>query len=178
MPNISLPYKTECTSLCTHTVPQPSACLSPPFLSLRGVFSPFLLPASPSNDRLLCLFFLSQTNIYNDVVEILCEVQLASIESSHAAPRSAEQLSLLCHPTKSQLCTIATYEVIPDADMWANVYIVTTYFFFPPFLMTQQTHVTMYYYFLTCSCDSLVQIHPEVFVSIFSCLLILNQLTY
>jgi hypothetical protein len=30
--------------------------------------------------------------------------------------------------------------------------------------MTQQTHVTMYYYFLTRSYDSLVQIHIEDFL--------------
>jgi hypothetical protein len=29
------------------------------------------------------------------------------------------------------------------------------------FLMTQQTHVTVYYYFLTRSCDSLVQIRTD-----------------
>jgi hypothetical protein len=54
------------------------------------------------------------------------------------------------------------------------------------FLMTQQTHVTVYNYFLTRSCDSLVQIHPEDSVSIFKLLtddhsarlLILNQLAY
>jgi hypothetical protein len=38
---------------------------------------------------------------------------------------------------------------------------VTTFFFFFSFLMTQQTHVTMYDYFLTRSCDSLVQIRTD-----------------
>jgi hypothetical protein len=38
---------------------------------------------------------------------------------------------------------------------------VTTYFFFFSFLITQQTHVTVYYYFLTRSCDSLVQIRTD-----------------
>jgi hypothetical protein len=38
---------------------------------------------------------------------------------------------------------------------------VTTYFFFSAFSMTQQTHVTMYYYSLTHSYDSLIQICPE-----------------
>jgi hypothetical protein len=38
---------------------------------------------------------------------------------------------------------------------------VTTYFFLSAFLMTQQTHVTVYYYFLTHLYDSLVQICPE-----------------
>jgi hypothetical protein len=39
--------------------------------------------------------------------------------------------------------------------------VVTTYFSFSTFLMTQQTHVTVYYYFLTRSYDSLIQICPE-----------------
>jgi Reverse transcriptase (RNA-dependent DNA polymerase) len=56
--------------------------------------------------------------------------------------------------------------------------LVTTYFSFSSFLMTQQTHVTMYYYFLTHSCDSLVQIRPEDSVSIFSCLLMITQHAY
>jgi hypothetical protein len=34
-------------------------------------------------------------------------------------------------------------------------------FSFPTFVITQQTHVTVYYYLLTRSCDSLVQIHTE-----------------
>jgi hypothetical protein len=38
---------------------------------------------------------------------------------------------------------------------------VTIYFFFFSFLMTQQTHVTVYDYFLTRSCDSLVQIRTD-----------------
>ena len=46
------------------------------------------------------------------------------------------------------------------------------------FLMTQQTHVTVYYYFLTRSYDSFVQIHSEDSVSIFSCLLMITQHAY
>jgi RNA polymerase II-associated factor 1 len=55
-------------------------------------------------------------------VEISREAQLASIESSFAAARSAEQLSALRHPTKPRLRAVATYEVLPDADVWANAY--------------------------------------------------------
>jgi hypothetical protein len=57
-------------------------------------------------------------------------------------------------------------------------FVVMTYFFFSTFLMTQQTHVTVYYYFLTCSCNSLVQIRSEDSVSIFSCLLMITQHAY
>jgi hypothetical protein len=55
---------------------------------------------------------------------------------------------------------------------------VTTYFSFFSFLMTQQTHVTVYYYFLTRSYDSLVQIRSEDSVSIFSRLLMITQHAY
>jgi hypothetical protein len=49
-----------------------------------------------------------------------------------------------------------------------------TYFFLSSLLMTQQTHVTVYYYFLTRSCDSLVQIKQMTPFSIFSCLLMIT----
>ena len=45
-----------------------------------------------------------------------------SIENSFAAARSAEQLSALRHPTKPRLRAVAEYEVLPDADVWANAY--------------------------------------------------------
>jgi hypothetical protein len=44
--------------------------------------------------------------------------------------------------------------------------------------MTQQAHVTVYYYFLTHLCDSLVQIHSEESVSTFSCLLMITRHAY
>jgi RNA polymerase II-associated factor 1 len=55
-------------------------------------------------------------------VDISREAQLASIESSFAAARAAEQLGTLRHPTKPRLRAVATYEVLPDADVWANAY--------------------------------------------------------
>ena len=63
-----------------------------------------------------------RTNFRNDVVDISREAQLASIENSFAAARSSEQLSSLRHPTKPRLRAVATYEVLPDADVWANAY--------------------------------------------------------
>ncbi|KAH9990926.1 RNA polymerase II-associated [Russula vinacea] len=62
------------------------------------------------------------TNLQNEVVDISREAQLASIENSFAAARSAEQLGALRHPTKPRLRAVATYEVLPDADVWANAY--------------------------------------------------------
>jgi hypothetical protein len=50
---------------------------------------------------------------------------------------------------------------------------------FSAFLMTQQILVTVYYYFLTRLCDSLVQICTEApIASIFSCLLMITQHAY
>ncbi|KAI9453017.1 Paf1-domain-containing protein [Lactarius psammicola] len=58
----------------------------------------------------------------NDVVDVSREAQLASIESSFAAARGADELGVLRHPTKPRLRAVATYEVLPDADVWANAY--------------------------------------------------------
>ena len=55
-------------------------------------------------------------------MDISRDAQLASIENSFAAGRSAEQLDTLRHPTKPRLRAVATYEVLPDADVWANAY--------------------------------------------------------
>ena len=55
-------------------------------------------------------------------MDVSHKVQLASIESSFAAAHGADELGTLRHPTKPCLRTIATYEILPDADMWANAY--------------------------------------------------------
>lgn len=64
----------------------------------------------------------ARSNFQNDAVDISREAQLASIENSFAAAQSAEQLGTLRHPTKPRLRAVATYEVLPDADVWANAY--------------------------------------------------------
>lgn len=63
-----------------------------------------------------------RTNLRYDAVDKSCEAQLVSIENSFAAARSSEQLSSLRHPTKPCLRAVSTYEVLPDADVWANAY--------------------------------------------------------
>ena len=63
-----------------------------------------------------------RTNFRNEVVDISREAQLASIENSFAAARGTEQLGSLRHPTKPRLRAVETYEVLPDADVWANAY--------------------------------------------------------
>ena len=49
-------------------------------------------------------------------------MQLASIESSFATAHGADELSTLRHPTKPRLRAVATYEILPDVDVWANAY--------------------------------------------------------
>ncbi|KAF8268695.1 Paf1-domain-containing protein [Lactarius quietus] len=58
----------------------------------------------------------------NDVVDVSRDAQLASIDSSFGAARAADDLNALRHPTKPRLRAVATYEVLPDADVWANAY--------------------------------------------------------
>ncbi len=55
-------------------------------------------------------------------MDVSREAQLASIENSFGAARGADELSVLRHPTKPRLRAVATYEVLPDADVWANAY--------------------------------------------------------
>ena len=55
-------------------------------------------------------------------MDVSRDAQLASIDSSFAAAHAAHELSTLRHPTKPRLRAVATYEVLPDADVWANAY--------------------------------------------------------
>jgi RNA polymerase II-associated factor 1 len=55
-------------------------------------------------------------------VDVSREAQLASIDSSFGAARASDDLNALRHPTKPRLRAVATYEVLPDADVWANAY--------------------------------------------------------
>ncbi|KAN0138192.1 RNA polymerase II-associated [Lactarius tabidus] len=61
------------------------------------------------------------TNL-NDAVDVSRDAQLASIDSSFGAARASDDLNALRHPTKPRLRAVATYEVLPDADVWANAY--------------------------------------------------------
>ena len=55
-------------------------------------------------------------------MDVSRDAQLASIDSSFVAARAADSLGTLRHPTKPRLRAVATYEVLPDADVWANAY--------------------------------------------------------
>ena len=56
------------------------------------------------------------------MVDVSRDAQLASIDSSFAAASASHELGALRHPTKPRLRAVATYEVLPDADVWANAY--------------------------------------------------------
>ena len=70
---------------------------------------------------LYILIFAYSTSLH-DAVDVSRDAQLASIDSSFGAARAADSLSTLRHPTKPRLRAVATYEVLPDADVWANAY--------------------------------------------------------
>jgi len=55
-------------------------------------------------------------------VDISRKAQIASIENSFVAVRSAEQLSSLWQPTKPRLRAIAASEALLDVDVCTNVY--------------------------------------------------------
>ena len=50
------------------------------------------------------------------------DAQLAFNDSSFAAARASNELGALRHPAKPRLRAVSMYEVLPDADMWANAY--------------------------------------------------------
>lgn len=47
--------------------------------------------------------------------------QLRDIDASFAAIESSV-LSELRHPTKPELTAVEAFEILPDADIWANAY--------------------------------------------------------
>ncbi|KAI0047855.1 Paf1-domain-containing protein, partial [Auriscalpium vulgare] len=55
-------------------------------------------------------------------VDISRDAQLRSIDASFLAANGQFDLADLRHPTKPGLRAVASYEVLPDADVWANAY--------------------------------------------------------
>ena len=50
------------------------------------------------------------------------DAQLVSNDSSFATARASHELGVLRHPAKPRLHAVSMYEVLPDADIWANAY--------------------------------------------------------
>jgi RNA polymerase II-associated factor 1 len=92
----------------------------------RAPAADLFVPSPPSSPILLLLHltnsFSRRSSLQNDAVDVSREAQIVSIENSFAAARSGEQLSSLRHPTKPRVRAVAAYEVLPDADVWANAY--------------------------------------------------------
>ncbi|CAK5269161.1 unnamed protein product [Mycena citricolor] len=56
------------------------------------------------------------------VIDVSPEAQLRTIEASFAAANNQFNLESLVHPNKPGVRAVASYEVLPDDDIWANQY--------------------------------------------------------
>ncbi|RPD63949.1 Paf1-domain-containing protein, partial [Lentinus tigrinus ALCF2SS1-6] len=57
----------------------------------------------------------------NTTIDVSRDAQLRDIEASFAAVESSE-LASLQHPTKPELTAVEVFDILPDADIWANTY--------------------------------------------------------
>ncbi|KAH9893329.1 RNA polymerase II-associated [Cubamyces lactineus] len=66
---------------------------------------------------------LSQDLKHNqdNMIDISRDAQLRDIEASFAAIENSD-LASLRHPTKPELTAVETFEIFPDAEIWANAY--------------------------------------------------------
>ena len=55
-------------------------------------------------------------------IDVSRDAQLRDIEASFAACNDIFDLSTLHHPTKPGVTAVESYEVLPDAEIWANQY--------------------------------------------------------
>lgn len=55
-------------------------------------------------------------------IDVSRTAQLRDIDASFAACNDNFDLSTLRHPTKPKVTAVESYEVLPDADIWANQY--------------------------------------------------------
>jgi hypothetical protein len=100
------------------------------------------------------------TNILPVMAHIQEQQANITIMAPAPSPRNGEGGNLLGTPPPVFTGDRTKAQAFLDAiAVWRAVN-VTTYFFFS-LLLTQQTHVTVYHYFLTRSCDSLVQIRTD-----------------
>ncbi|ETW79031.1 hypothetical protein HETIRDRAFT_441150 [Heterobasidion irregulare TC 32-1] len=58
----------------------------------------------------------------HDTPDVSRDAQLRSVELSFAAANDNFDLAALRHPTKPHLTAESSYEILPDADIWANAY--------------------------------------------------------
>lgn len=55
-------------------------------------------------------------------IDVSRGAQIRDIESSFAACNNAFDISTLSHPNKRGVTAVDSYEIFPDADIWANAY--------------------------------------------------------
>lgn len=58
----------------------------------------------------------------HDTPDVSRDAQLRSVELSFAAANDNFDLAALRHPSKPHLTAESSYEILPDADIWANAY--------------------------------------------------------
>ena len=56
-----------------------------------------------------------------NTIDVSRDAQLRDIEVSFAAVESSD-LASLRHPTKPELTAVEVFDILPDADIWANAY--------------------------------------------------------
>ncbi|KAF9499332.1 hypothetical protein BDN71DRAFT_1441928 [Pleurotus eryngii] len=56
------------------------------------------------------------------IIDVSRTAQIRDIESSFAACNDAFDISTLSHPNKRGVTAVDSYEIFPDADIWANAY--------------------------------------------------------
>ena len=57
-----------------------------------------------------------------EIPDVSREAQLRSVEASFEAANANFNFSSLRHPMKPHLTAVDSFEVLPDADIWANAY--------------------------------------------------------
>ncbi|EIM86851.1 uncharacterized protein STEHIDRAFT_79513 [Stereum hirsutum FP-91666 SS1] len=67
---------------------------------------------------------ISQNDVRDlyDEVDVSHEAQLRAVETSFEAANVDDSLSSFRHPTKPSVHAVESYEILPDADTWANSY--------------------------------------------------------
>ena len=55
-------------------------------------------------------------------IDVSRSAQLRDIETSFAACNENFNMATLSHPTKPNVTAVESFEVLPDADIWANQY--------------------------------------------------------
>jgi RNA polymerase II-associated factor 1 len=64
----------------------------------------------------------SRKNILSQTIDVSRSAQIRDIEASFAACNDNFDLNSVRHPNKPDVDAVESYEIFPDADIWANAY--------------------------------------------------------